>query len=143
MLKVMLPVDGSDASTRATEKLVAMLGWCKEPPRIDLLAVHLPVPKFPHMSAVVDDETIQRYYAEECADMLAPSKAVLDRAGVKYAVHTRVGPIAESIVDQAAKSQSDMIYMGTRGMTALSGMVLGSVTTRVLHLAHIPVVLVH
>jgi nucleotide-binding universal stress UspA family protein len=38
---------------------------------------------------------------------------------------------------------STMIYMGTRGMTALSNMVLGSVTTRVLHLAHIPVVLIH
>jgi nucleotide-binding universal stress UspA family protein len=36
-----------------------------------------------------------------------------------------------------------MIYMGTRGRTALANMVLGSVATRVLHLAHIPVVLVH
>jgi nucleotide-binding universal stress UspA family protein len=58
-------------------------------------------------------------------------------------VHTAVGPIAESIVEQAKESGSNMIYMGTRGMTALSNMVLGSVTTRVLHLAHIPVVLIH
>ena len=32
-----------------------------------------------------------------------------------------------------------MIYIGSRGMTALDGMVLGSVTTRVLHLATIPI----
>lgn len=143
MLNVLLPVDGSDASKRATERLVAMLGWSKEPPKIDLLAVHLPVPKFPNMHVVVDDDTIERYYAEECDAMLAPSKAVLDAAGVRYAVHTRVGPIAECIVEQATKSHSDMICMGTRGMTALSNMVLGSVATRVLHLARIPVVLVH
>jgi len=62
---------------------------------------------------------------------------------VKYTVHTVVGSIAESIVEQAKQSGSDMIYMGTRGMTALSGMVLGSVATKVLHLAHVPVVLVH
>jgi nucleotide-binding universal stress UspA family protein len=36
-----------------------------------------------------------------------------------------------------------MIFMGTRGMTALSNMVMGSVATKVLHLAHIPVVLIH
>ena len=38
---------------------------------------------------------------------------------------------------------SNMIYMGTRGMSALANMALGSVTTRVLHLCHIPVVLIH
>jgi nucleotide-binding universal stress UspA family protein len=36
-----------------------------------------------------------------------------------------------------------MIFMGTRGMTALANVALGSVTTRVLHLAHVPVLLVH
>jgi len=33
--------------------------------------------------------------------------------------------------------------MGTRGMTAMSKLVLGSVATKVLHLTHIPVVLIH
>ena len=54
-----------------------------------------------------------------------------------------VGPVAETIVDHARKSDCDMIFMGTRGMTALSNMVMGSVATKVLHLAHIPVVLIH
>jgi nucleotide-binding universal stress UspA family protein len=36
-----------------------------------------------------------------------------------------------------------MIYMGTRGMTAVSNMVMGSIATKVLHLADVPVVLVH
>jgi nucleotide-binding universal stress UspA family protein len=35
-----------------------------------------------------------------------------------------------------------MIYLGTRGMTAISNLVLGSVATKVLHLADTPVVLV-
>jgi nucleotide-binding universal stress UspA family protein len=143
MVKVLVPVDGSEASKRATEKLVHMSGWCREAPKIDLLAVHLPVPELPHMSVVVSQEMLDRYYAEECEKMLAPSKAILDAAGVKYEVHTCVGPIAESIVNLADASGSDMIFMGTRGMTALSNMVLGSVATRVLHLAHVPVVLVH
>ena len=143
MLRVLLPVDGSESATRATQELIKTFGWYKEQPTVDLLAVHLPVHRFPNMSVVISNEMIERYYAEECEDMLAPSKKALDAAGVKYTAHTLVGAIAESIVEQAKQSGSDMIYMGTRGMTALSNMVLGSVTTRVLHLAHIPVVLIH
>lgn len=143
MFKVLLPVDGSESAVRATRKLIETAGWCKEQPKIDLLAVHLPVPRFPNMGAVVSEEMIERYYADECAARLAPSKAILDKAGVQYSTHALVGPIAETIVDQAGKCGSNVIYMGTRGMTALSNMVLGSVATRVLHLAQIPVVLIH
>lgn len=142
MLKVLLPVDGSESAGRATQQLIETVGWYKEQPSVDLLAVHLPVPQFPNMSLVVSKEMLERYYAEECEDMLAPSKKALDAAGVKYTAHTLVGAIAESIVEQAKRSGSDMIYMGTRGMTALSNMALGSVATRVLHLAQIPVVLI-
>jgi nucleotide-binding universal stress UspA family protein len=143
MLRVLLAVDGSECAVRATQKLIGTLGWYKEQPRVDLLAVHLPVPRFPNMGVVISNEMLERYYAEECEDMLAPSKKALDAAGVKYTAHTLVGRIAESIIEQAKQSGSDMIYMGTRGMTALSNMILGSVTTRVLHLVHIPVVLIH
>jgi nucleotide-binding universal stress UspA family protein len=143
MLKCLLPVDGSSNAVRATQKLVDSLGWYKEPPRIDLLAVHLPVPRFPNMELVVSESMIERYYRDEWESMLAPSRKVLDVAGVKYSEHTRVGSIAESIMEHAAQAGSDMIYMGTRGMTALSNMVLGSVATRVIHLATIPVVLIH
>jgi len=143
MLKILLPVDGSASATQATQKLIDTIGWYKEPPAIDLLAVHLALPRYPNMGKVISDGVLESYYRDESEEMLAPSKKALDAAGVKYTAHTLVGPIAESIVEQAKQSASDMIYMGTRGMTALSNMVLGSVTTRVLHLAHIPVVLIH
>jgi nucleotide-binding universal stress UspA family protein len=143
MLKVLLPVDGSESAARATRKLIETLGWYKKQPRVDLVAVHLPVHQFPNMDVVISKEMLERYYAEECEDRLAPSKKALDAAGVKYTAHKLVGPIAESIIEQAKQSGSNMIYMGTRGMTALANMALGSIATRVLHLAHIPVVLIH
>lgn len=143
MLKVLLPVDGSPTAVLATQKLIDTLAWYKEPPTIDLVAVHLPVPRVPNMGAFVSKEMIEKYYEDECEAMLAPSRKLLDAAGVKYTAHRLVGQIAETIVDRAAKSGSDMIYMGTRGMSALANMALGSVTTRVLHLSHIPVVLIH
>ena len=143
MLKVLLPVDGSPSAVRATQKLIDTLAWYKEPPTVDVVAVHLPVPRVPNMGAFVSKEMIEKYYEDECEAMLAPSRKLLDAAGVKYTAHRLVGQIAETIVDRAAKSGSDMIYMGTRGMSALANMALGSVTTRVLHLSHLPVVLIH
>jgi nucleotide-binding universal stress UspA family protein len=143
MLKVLLPVDGSESSVRATEALIKTLAWYKEQPVIDLVTVHLAVPKLPNMNRVVSDDAIERYYAEESDAMLAPSTKTLDAASVTYTVHKLVGPVAETIVDHARQAGCDMIFMGTRGMTALSNMVMGSVATKVLHLAHIPVVLIH
>lgn len=143
MLKVLLAVDGSKSAARATKKLVEMLAWYKSDAQVALLVVHLPVPRYPNMSLVVSNEMIDRYYADEFKTMLKPSRKILDAAHVKYTVHTAVGPIAERVVEQAKRSHSDMICMGTRGMTAFSNMTLGSVATKVLHLARIPVVMVH
>lgn len=143
MLKVLLPVDGSESSFRATDELIRTLALFKQRPTVDLIAVHLPVPRLPNMNLVVGEEAIERYYTEETDAMLSASRKALDAAGVAYSVHKLVGPIAETIVDHARKSGCNMIFMGTRGMTPLSNMVMGSVATRVLHLAHIPVVLIH
>ena len=75
--------------------------------------------------------------------MHAPGKALLEAAGATFAEHTLVGPVAETIVRHAKESGADMIYMGTRGMTPLGNMVLGSTAAKVLHLATVPVVLIH
>lgn len=143
MLKILLPVDGSPSAVRSTQTLIDTLGWYKEAPSIDVVAVHLPVPRVPNMGAFVSEQMIKQYYEDECAVMLAPSRKLFEAAGVKCTYHTLVGPIAETIVEHATRFGSNMVYMGTRGMSALANMALGSVTTRVLHLCHIPVVLIH
>jgi len=142
MLRILLPVDGSPGAARATQKIVETIGWYKEPPHLDLLAVHLPLPHFRNMRVVVDGGTIDRYYAEECEAMLAPSVAILDAAAVAHTAHRSVGAIAPTIVEQAGKLGSNLIFMGTRGMSALPNLLMGSIATQVLHLAAVPVVLV-
>ena len=115
MLKVLLPVDGSPSAVRATAKLIDTLGWYKEAPSIEVVSVHLPLPRVPNLGAFVSKEMIEKYYEDECDAMLAPSRELLDDAGVAYTVHRLAGPIAESIVERATQSGSDMIYMGTAG----------------------------
>jgi nucleotide-binding universal stress UspA family protein len=142
-MKILVAVDGSKYSLKAVDSLVEHANWYREKPQVELVTVHLPLPKVPNMGAFVSKEMIQKYYDDECAEMLAPSRQLLDAAAAKYAVHQRVGQIAETIVEHATQSGADMIYMGTRGRSALASMALGSVATRVLHLAHVPVVLIH
>lgn len=142
MLKILLAVDGSESAARATRKLIDTLSWYKEAPQIDLVTVHLPVPSVSGMSNVVSKDMLDRYYGEECENALAPSKKLLDAAGVKYTPHKLVGQIAESIVEQATKAGSSMIYMGTRGHSGVASLLVGSVAMKVLHLATVPVVLV-
>jgi nucleotide-binding universal stress UspA family protein len=51
------------------------------------------------------------------------------------------GP-AHVIADAATKVGADLIVTGSRGHTALAGIMLGSVAQRLLHLAHCPVLVV-
>lgn len=142
MLKILLAVDGSESAVRATRKLIEMLPFYKEVPQVDLVNVREPVPVVGRSGTVTTHDMVQLYYKEESDRALAPSTQVLDEAGVHYAVRVLVGPVSQTIAQHALRSRCDLIFLGTRGMTAISNLVLGSVATKLLHLAEVPVVLV-
>ncbi|WP_034629888.1 universal stress protein [Desulfotruncus alcoholivorax] len=52
------------------------------------------------------------------------------------------GDAAKSIVEYAGENGFDLIVMGTRGLGNVKGMLLGSVSNKVMHLAHCPVTVV-
>ena len=54
----------------------------------------------------------------------------------------RVGGAAQAIATAAQSGHADLIVVGTRGHTPLGGMLLGSVTQRLLHIAPCPVLAV-
>jgi nucleotide-binding universal stress UspA family protein len=58
-------------------------------------------------------------------------------------VHVTTGESPAQVIAQAAKeSNSDLIVIGTRGHSSLGGLLLGSTTNRLLHLAPCPVFVV-
>lgn len=137
-MKILVAVDGSKASLRAVQLLIDHCDWYREPPQVELVTVHLPVPKV----ARFDKKQLDRYYAEEGEAMLAPAKKKLDAAGIRYAPHVLVGPVAEAIVKHAKDKRCDLIYIGTRGMSEIGKALVGSTATKVLHIADTPVLLV-
>jgi nucleotide-binding universal stress UspA family protein len=49
------------------------------------------------------------------------------------------GGAAHRIAEAAQEAEADLIVVGTRGHTAFAGLLLGSVTQRLLHVAPCPV----
>jgi nucleotide-binding universal stress UspA family protein len=65
-------------------------------------------------------------------------KAGGTEVSLEVATATAGGP-AHVIAEIARRANADVIVMGTRGRGQVAGLLLGSVTQRLLHLAHCPV----
>ncbi len=141
-MKILLAVDGSKFSLDAVDCLIEHADWYREKPVVELVTVHLPVPKLPRMGMVVGKNQIQRYYEEEGEAALAAAKKKLEAAGIAYKASVLVGQVAETIVQHASKSRCDLIFIGNQGRTAAANMLLGSTATKVLHISKTPVLLV-
>ena len=82
---------------------------------------------------------------QEAVDLVAATVKTLRAAGitVKGDLHGAVaGHAAKEIVDTAKTEGSDLIIMGSRGLSDIAGIFVGSVTHKVLQLAHVPVLVI-
>lgn len=140
MNTLLVPVDGSQSSLNALRTALAFMEK-SHPTQLHVIAVHPPILSG-NIKRFISAEALNDYYNEEGEKLLAPAREILEKAAVAASINVVVGPIANSIVEYAEKHQCDHIVMGTRGMGYIKGFVLGSVTTKVLSLADIPVTLV-
>jgi len=141
MLKVLVPVDGSKNSDRAVAYAIGFIANSKTPVELHVLNVQLPIVSG-GVRMFFKREDIEAYYQDSGQEALRAARERLDQAGQAYVQQVRVGSLGETIADYAKEQHCDHIVMGTRGLSAVSGMVLGSVATKVIHLTDVPVILV-
>jgi nucleotide-binding universal stress UspA family protein len=133
--KVVVAVDGSEASERTLPVLRELAG--PEGVRVEIVHVRERLVGRPAGPLHVnEDELTDRVKAR--ADELA-------QAG--YDTHLHVEPTvgtqpAHIIAEHARACGADLIITGTRGHGPVAGLLLGSVATRLLHVAPCPVVVV-
>jgi len=141
MLKFLVPVDGSEPSGRAVDQLISLLAWYKEKVEVHLLNVQHHLPYGGRVSSFVGHDKIAQYLQDEGMAALKAAREKLDAAKIPYHYHIGVGEEGEVISQYAREQGCDQIVMGTRGMGSVSNLVLGSVTTKVIHLSPVPVLL--
>ena len=142
MTRILVAVDGSSHSAKVAKAVIQHVSAYREPPELHLAYVHLPVPTLGGLIKPIGREALQGYYREEGEDALRTAKKSFDRANLACSMHILVGGVAESLTGEAKKLKCDLIIMGTHGMGAMSGMLLGSVAAKTVHLARCPVLLI-
>lgn len=139
-MKILLAVDGSAISLKAVHRLIEHVKWFADKPELHLLTVHPPIP-VGIATQHVGHAALERYYREEGEAALAPARRLLDSASLPHTKHIHVGEPAAIIVKVAQELGCELICMGSHGHGALQNAILGSVATRVLHLARVPVLI--
>lgn len=140
MLKILIPVDGSEYGAQAVAH-VAKLREKDAQIEVHLLNVQIPI-ESGHARMFVEHDELQDYYRDEGLAALGSARAALDKAGVPYSFHIAVGHVAETILRYAEEKHFDKIVMGTHGRSRLLQLLLGSIASEVLKHASIPVTLV-
>jgi len=140
-MKILIPVDGSANAQRAVEYVIKNIATLKEPPQLLLLNVQSNVATG-NVKLFINQETINDYYREQGMEALQIARQTLDAAALPYQYHISVGTPAEAIVKYANEQGVDQIVMGRQGQGGLQSLLLGSVMSKVLHLATMPVLLI-
>ena len=127
---IVFPVDFSDRSNGAVPFVAEMAR--RHDAKVTLLAVaHLPPVELP--------ETIDPQLVLDGVKSRLDSAYVSNFAGLTVARTAVLGDPARAITDFVAANKVDLVMMPTHGYGPFRQLLLGSVTAKVLHDAHVPV----
>jgi nucleotide-binding universal stress UspA family protein len=137
-ITILWATDGSDQADRALDYAAEIAGH----EHAQLHVVHV-------VEKLVGGRTTGQDAHLDEDDVVAKVKAQTARIASQHEITPTVhvaaeasGHVAGRIADVAEEAGADLIVVGTRGRSALGGLVLGSVTQRLLHVAGCPVLAV-
>lgn len=134
-MKILLVTDGTEFSDYAIEKVLAM-GLCNQNEIKILSVVNFPVPigldPIGGMASYPEMEKTQKDYAEkivaEAAEMIRR-----EQPAMFISTEVTVGAPESRIVDIAEEWQADLIVVGSHGYNTWERLLLGSVSSAVVH----------
>jgi nucleotide-binding universal stress UspA family protein len=139
--KILVPLDGSKLAEAALPHAEAIAK--SEGAEIILLRIPMiPAMEFfarePSIALKIqqDEEALAKKY-------LNTKLNELKKEQIQASTIMLEGSVPDTILGIAEETHSDMIVMSTHGRTGLQRWLMGSVADRVVHHAHIPVMLIH
>lgn len=145
--KILLPIDGSDASLKAA-KYAIKAGKCE---KAQIICIHvIPAPENISEFEGKPFYSLQAYYDElgKCAKpwfekiIETGKRMTVSEDNVTTDIVADVLSIADAIINYAANNNIDLIVMGTKGKTGLKRFLIGSVADGVVRHSHCPVLVV-
>jgi nucleotide-binding universal stress UspA family protein len=146
MLKtILVPVDGSGYANRAIDYASDLAS--KYDAKVVLLhAINYPSGRLPddlHKYAVSEHLDEPDEVAAVVEKLLETAEERAKDAGAKeIARESREGSPAEVILDAVKSFDVDTVVMGSRGFSELKGLLVGSVSLKILHHTEVPVTIV-
>jgi nucleotide-binding universal stress UspA family protein len=140
MMKILLPVDGSDYTKRMLGFVAAHDEWFSAGNEFVVCTVVAPIPSY--ATRFLDRQTLDSYYAEQAESVLAPVRKFAAQHGWNASMLHVHGHASETIAALADEIRPDLIVMGSHGHSALVNVALGSVATGVLARCKTPILLV-
>jgi nucleotide-binding universal stress UspA family protein len=135
---VLLAIDGSENSRRAAATAAGLVHDLADS---SLAAVY--VAATPAQSRIVRANfDVHAVLEEDARSIAAPILDLIEKTGVPYTLEVGMGDPAAEILATAGRIGADLIVIGSRGLGALKGVVLGSVSQKVAQAAACPVMIV-
>ncbi|WP_019413163.1 universal stress protein [Paenisporosarcina sp. TG20] len=136
---IVVPTDGSNGSIKALQYAIDLAK--KTDGEIILLNVQ---PNFasPNVRNFFSKNDVEEYTQMLADEQLKTAKGIMEEAGVPYQAKVRTGLTKVEICQETKEAEASLIVMGYRGLGAVAGVVLGSVSYGVLHDAPCPVTIV-
>jgi nucleotide-binding universal stress UspA family protein len=139
-MKILVAVDGSVYTKRMLAYIAAHDEWLGD--RHDYTLLHTVQP-VPHGAvAILGRAALKPFYDEAAEKVFKPLRSFFSRQGLRASFSAKVGAPADCIAEAARKGGYDLVMMGSRGHGSLGGLVLGSVTNKVLAACTTPVLLI-
>lgn len=127
----LVAVDGSRGSLRAVE-MVARLSAVEQGAGVDLV----------HVESWLNKEAAETELARRSWAVMTTARQLLDASRIRWRLHALMGEGASEIASLADQLGSRGIAIGSRGLTAAESVLLGSVASKVVHLARTAVLIV-
>ena len=141
MQNVLVPFDGSENAKRALQYLVE---FSRVYPDLEVHVLNV------QSAPVLYGDYITREMVEQMntsalqhsADVNNEAAEILQAANVRHQIHQSTGEVVKEVAKAVKALGCDTVVMGTRGMSNLSNLLMGSVASRVVHEVSVPVLLV-
>lgn len=139
-MKILVPIDGSELALDAVRHALRMK---REGLQASFVLATVQEPTYLYeMVLAPDADVLERVSGAVGSRALEGAEALFKAAGESYEREIASGFAANALIDVAERYGCDAIVMGARGLGALRGALLGSVSQAVLQAAKVPVTIV-